>query len=494
MAIIYGKNTAVDYASGNLASFGKSYSRMGAAPLDMTEVWYDKTALEEYASYLGTQNEDGSYDTSSVVSYVGQRVVYVDEEKGIVYNYAIQLDGSLKEIGKDVLGVEALQATDDGKYPQVKWVEDDNGGHAEIVWTTITVPEQTDYTVTVSTDNVEGTNLKHYVFTQCGNEIAHIDIPKDLVVEEGHVKEVTEANKPYEGAAVGDKYIELKINNQEEPLYIPANALVEYISVEDTKTVDLTLDTNHKLTANVNISAEADNSLALKDDGLYVPKIPEIPDVEIKEVTKATAPTTDVAEVIASLTASGHEITPSVIEVVTKAGLDKITAGGKRFITEEEINKLAQLTLEEGGGVAISGTINAQNVHGLGAEVVDIVTGSGDYVSTPGVGKEGEEGYVAPTIIAKLGVAKGAQVNKIESIGLPDAVLAITEKQVNIPAFVAGKYGVIKGAELVDDKAVANKVYANNGVGEVKAISTDILENGDAELVLNGGNASLAKA
>lgn len=89
MAIIYGKNTAVDYASGNLASFGKSYSRMGAAPLDMTEVWYDKAALEEYASYLGTQNADGTYDTSSVVSYVGQRVVYVDETKGIVYNYAI---------------------------------------------------------------------------------------------------------------------------------------------------------------------------------------------------------------------------------------------------------------------------------------------------------------------------------------------------------------------------------------------------------------------
>ena len=44
MAIIYGKNTAVDYAAGNLASFGKSYSRMGAAPLDMYEVWYN---LEE---------------------------------------------------------------------------------------------------------------------------------------------------------------------------------------------------------------------------------------------------------------------------------------------------------------------------------------------------------------------------------------------------------------------------------------------------------------
>ena len=55
MAITYGKNTAVDYAAGNLANFGKSYSRMGAAPLDMYEVWYDKAKLEEYASYRGVE-------------------------------------------------------------------------------------------------------------------------------------------------------------------------------------------------------------------------------------------------------------------------------------------------------------------------------------------------------------------------------------------------------------------------------------------------------
>lgn len=104
MAIIYGKNTAVDYAAGNLASFGKSYSRMGAAPLDMTEVWYDKAALEEYAAYRGVEQADGSYDTSSVTSYVGQRVVFVDETANKVYNYSIQLDGSLKEIGTSPVG------------------------------------------------------------------------------------------------------------------------------------------------------------------------------------------------------------------------------------------------------------------------------------------------------------------------------------------------------------------------------------------------------
>jgi hypothetical protein len=115
MAIIYGKNTAVDYAAGNLASFGKSYSRMGAAPLDMTEVWYDKAALEEYAAYRGVEQADGSYDTSSVTSYVGQRVVYVDETEQKVYNYSIQLDGSLKEIGTSPIGDgKSIVIADDG--------------------------------------------------------------------------------------------------------------------------------------------------------------------------------------------------------------------------------------------------------------------------------------------------------------------------------------------------------------------------------------------
>lgn len=112
MAIIYGKNTAVDYAAGNLASFGKSYSRMGAAPLDMYEVWYDYDKLVEYASYRGNDaagnkvydNNTEVVDTSAVTSYVGQKVAYVDDTNGKIYHYSIELDGSLKEIGVAPLG------------------------------------------------------------------------------------------------------------------------------------------------------------------------------------------------------------------------------------------------------------------------------------------------------------------------------------------------------------------------------------------------------
>lgn len=126
-----------------------------------------------------------------------------------------------------------------------------------------------DYTVSVtSREDQEGDNhtaFKHYVFTQCGEEIAHIDIPKDLVVEEGHVKEVTEADKPYTGAVVGEKYIELVIANQDEHLYIPAKDLVEYISVNDTDTIDLNLNAEHVLTAELKDNAVVTAKIADKN-------------------------------------------------------------------------------------------------------------------------------------------------------------------------------------------------------------------------------------
>ena len=48
MAIEFGKDRAQDFAPANLMSFGKSFSRMGAQPLDMNEVWYDLDALKNY--------------------------------------------------------------------------------------------------------------------------------------------------------------------------------------------------------------------------------------------------------------------------------------------------------------------------------------------------------------------------------------------------------------------------------------------------------------
>lgn len=98
MAKIFGKDRDVDFAPANLMSFGKSFSRMGGQPLDESEVWYDLAALQAYAK--------------TDAAYVGMKVVYVDEENNKVYQYSIQLDGELKEIGVAPTGDDASISVD----------------------------------------------------------------------------------------------------------------------------------------------------------------------------------------------------------------------------------------------------------------------------------------------------------------------------------------------------------------------------------------------
>lgn len=55
-----------------------------------------------------------------------------------------------------------------------------------------------------------------------------INIPKDLVVESGTVETVVVEDEPYEGAHVGDKYIDLVLANADSShIYIPVNDLVD---------------------------------------------------------------------------------------------------------------------------------------------------------------------------------------------------------------------------------------------------------------------------
>lgn len=55
-----------------------------------------------------------------------------------------------------------------------------------------------------------------------------INIPKDQFIQSGSVKTVSEVDQPYAGAAIGDIYIELVLNDPEAScIYIPANGLID---------------------------------------------------------------------------------------------------------------------------------------------------------------------------------------------------------------------------------------------------------------------------
>lgn len=117
------------------------------------------------------------------------------------------------------------------------------------------IPEQTDYTVTITArEDVEGDDhsaFKHYVFTQCNNEIGHIDIPRDLVVKSGKVSTVETEGTPYAEAKVGDKYIDLTLTNDEH-LYVPAKDLVDvYTAAPNAAKIQIAIDNDNVISASI---------------------------------------------------------------------------------------------------------------------------------------------------------------------------------------------------------------------------------------------------
>ena len=76
-------------------TFGKSFSRGAAFPLEAYEIWTDYDALVAYAA-----NTDPNKDPS----YIGQKVAYIDTANNKVVHYGIEIDGTLKELGAVPVG------------------------------------------------------------------------------------------------------------------------------------------------------------------------------------------------------------------------------------------------------------------------------------------------------------------------------------------------------------------------------------------------------
>jgi hypothetical protein len=87
-------------------TFGKSFSRGGAFPLEAYEIWTDYDALVAYAANTNPDKDP---------SYIGQKVAYVDKVNNKVVHYGIEIDGSLKELGCAPIGDEkSIVVAEDG--------------------------------------------------------------------------------------------------------------------------------------------------------------------------------------------------------------------------------------------------------------------------------------------------------------------------------------------------------------------------------------------
>lgn len=88
-------------------TFGKSFSRGGAFPLEAYEIWTDYDALVAYAANTNPDKDP---------SYIGQKVAFVDKENNKVTHYGIEIDGTLKELGATPIGDEKSIVVDETNY------------------------------------------------------------------------------------------------------------------------------------------------------------------------------------------------------------------------------------------------------------------------------------------------------------------------------------------------------------------------------------------
>lgn len=94
--------------------------------------------------------------------------------------------------------------------------------------------------------------LKKIVGTDSSYVGDAIEIPKDLVISSGSLEIVAEAGVPYDGAVIGDPYLDIVLSNADaDHIYIPVKGLVDtYQAGDGLQLVDGTFSVNLGTTAN----------------------------------------------------------------------------------------------------------------------------------------------------------------------------------------------------------------------------------------------------
>jgi len=130
----------------------------------------------------------------------------------------------------------------------------------------IAIPE---YTLTKQA-TAEAGYLSTYQLTKDGTPVGEkLNIPKDFLVKSATLGTVETSGTPYEGASVGDKYIDFVINSMEgtdseSHIYLPVNDLV------DVYTGGNGIEVSAENVVSVKVDAANANGLSATADGLQL--------------------------------------------------------------------------------------------------------------------------------------------------------------------------------------------------------------------------------
>lgn len=234
----------------NTFSLGAGFNITGQEPIDSRLVVGTLSDLTTQETWKGVGLYNGlvvAVTESSTLYVLKNRDDVTNTESWVAVGGDISAD--LAELTTDVEGLKTskqdkiiagngIDLNADGKTVSIKIDPTGSGLELGPDGLKAVIPEAAEYTIAAADTPTKG-YLKSYELRKNGAKVGvSIDIPKDLVVTKGEVKEVEKKDTPYEGAVIGDLYLELTIANQGTPVYIPVKSLTDvytgstYISVD----------------------------------------------------------------------------------------------------------------------------------------------------------------------------------------------------------------------------------------------------------------------
>ena len=387
----------------NTFSLGAGFNITGQEPIDSRIV---VSALSDLTTQE-TWNGVGLYN-GLVVAVTESSTLYVLKNRDDVTNpeswIAVGGDVSadLAELTADVeelktskqdkiIAGNGIDLNADGKTVSIKIDPAGSGLEVGPDGLKVVIPEAAEYTIAAADSPTEG-YLKSYELRKNGAKVGvSIDIPKDLVVTKGEVKEVETQDDPYSGAQVGDLYLELTIANQPTPVYIPVKSLTDvytgstYISVDagvisvkynDLKNqinTDLVAPISSKVTAVEGKVTALEATVGTVESGL----VKDVADLEASlanKVDKVEGSSLITSEKLALIDTNASNI--SNLQSNLSAKLDNTaTVNGQAFVEGECTLTASNINIQGAVGPNIAGTSIESVLTNLDSRITSAVSG-----------------------------------------------------------------------------------------------------------------------
>ena len=214
--------------------------------------------LATLENYIGELPVDEEYD--DLIDYINSIVADAEANANA---YTDVLDDSLADVAKSG-NAEDIAIEDEGGLITATNLEDALQEIATNINTNDAAAQ-----VTIESAAGSGDILTVYDFYQgvletddaaakAAKKLGTINIPKDYLVRSATIVTVETADDPYEGAAVGDKYIDFVVNTQDGDtgtpvhMYIALNDLVAVMQGSVGSEITVTIGANNAIQASVN--------------------------------------------------------------------------------------------------------------------------------------------------------------------------------------------------------------------------------------------------